>query len=88
MQTLFAHRSLHEKIKEFYGFFSEHIEDRARQKTEELVEEALRAEMDMVVGAERYQRSDKRQAYRNGHGAWLFDPLNTRGFKRKHGRSL
>jgi hypothetical protein len=36
MQTLFAHRSLHESIKEFYGFFSEHIEDRARQRTEEL----------------------------------------------------
>jgi transposase-like protein len=67
MQTLFADRSLHESIKEFYGFFSEHIEDRARQKTEELVEEALKAEIDMVVGAERYERSDRRQDYRNGH---------------------
>jgi hypothetical protein len=38
MQTLFAPRSLHESIKEFYGFFSEHIEDRARQKTEKLVD--------------------------------------------------
>ena len=47
MQTLFAHTSLHEKIKEFNGFFSEHIEDRARQKTEQLVEEALKAEIDI-----------------------------------------
>jgi hypothetical protein len=31
MQTVFAHRSLHEKIKEFYGFFSELIEGRTRQ---------------------------------------------------------
>jgi transposase-like protein len=67
MQTLFAHRSLHEKSMEFYGFFCEHIEDRARQKTVELVEEALKAELDMVVGAEPYERSDPRQYHRNGH---------------------
>jgi len=67
MQTRFAHRNLHEAIKEFYGFFSEHIEDMARQKTEELVEEALRAEIDLLVAAERYERTEKRKNYRNGH---------------------
>jgi transposase-like protein len=67
MQTRFAIRSLHESIKEFYGFFSEHIEDRARQKTEELVEEVLKEEIDLMVGAERYERTDRRQTYRNGH---------------------
>ena len=67
MQTRFADRSLHEAIKEFYGFISEHIEDMARQKTEQLVEEALRAEIDLLVGAERYERTEKRKNYRNGH---------------------
>ena len=67
MQTEPAFRSLHESIKEFYGFFSEHIEDMTREKTEKLVEEALKAEIDMVVGAERYERTDRRQSYRNGH---------------------
>ena len=64
MQTLFAQRTLHEKIKEFYGFFAEHIEDAARQTTEKLVEEALEAEIDILVDAERYER---RRDYRNGH---------------------
>jgi len=67
MQTRFAHRSLHESTKEFYGFFSENIEDMARQKTEELVEEALRDELDMLVAAERYERTEKRRNWRNGH---------------------
>jgi hypothetical protein len=31
MQTVFAHGSLHEKIKGFYGFSPEHVEDAARQ---------------------------------------------------------
>jgi putative transposase len=67
MQTVFAHRSLHEKIKEFYGFFSEHIEDRARQKTEELLEEALKEEIDLLVAARRYERCESRKTHRNGH---------------------
>lgn len=67
MQTVFAHRSLHEKIKEFYGFFSEHIEDRARQTTEQLLEEALKAEIDILVDAERYERCESRKTHRNGY---------------------
>jgi putative transposase len=67
MQTVFAYRSLHEKIKEFYGFFSEHIEDRARQTTEQLLEEALKAEIDILVDAERYERCERRKTHRNGH---------------------
>ena len=67
MQTRFARRSLHESIKEFYGFFSEHIEDRARQTTEELLEEALKAEVDILVDAHHYERCESRKTYRNGH---------------------
>jgi transposase-like protein len=64
---MFAYRSLHEKIKEFYGFFADHIEDRARQQTEELLEEALKAEIDILVDARRYERCERRKTYRNGH---------------------
>lgn len=67
MQTVFAHRSLHEKIKEFYGFFPEHIEDRARQTTEQLLEEALKAGIDILVDAERYEGNQRRKTYRNGY---------------------
>jgi len=67
MQTLFAHRSVHKKIKEFYGFFAEHIEDAAREKTEKLIEKALKEEIDILVDAKRYERSQKRRTYRNGH---------------------
>ena len=38
MQTLFAHRSLRGKIKEFYDFFLEHKEDRDRRTTEQLMD--------------------------------------------------
>ena len=44
-QTGFAHRSVHESIKEFCGSFSGYLEDVAREKTERLVEEALKAEI-------------------------------------------
>lgn len=67
METVLSYRTVHEKIKEFYSFFAEHIEDAARQATEKMIEEALKAEVDILVDAERYERSEKRKTYRNGY---------------------
>jgi transposase-like protein len=63
MQT---QESLHEKIKEFYRFFPEHVEAGMRRSAKQLIEEALRAEVDLVIDAEPYERTPRRKGSRNG----------------------
>ena len=67
MLTLHSYRSVHEKIKEFYRFFPEHIEAGMRRSAKELIEEALRAEVGLVVDAEPYERTPRRKGSRNGY---------------------
>jgi transposase-like protein len=67
MHTLLSPRSLHDKLKEFYQFFPEHVEQGIRQSAERLIHEALSEEIDILVSAGRYERNESRRAYRNGH---------------------
>ena len=67
MQTLHSYRSVHEKIKEFYRFFPENIEEGMRRSAKQLIEEALKAEVELVVDAEPYERTPRRRGSRNGY---------------------
>jgi transposase-like protein len=67
MRTLHSYRSVHEKIKEFYRFFPEHVEAGMRRSATQLIEEALKAEVELVVDAEPYERTARRRGSRNGY---------------------
>ena len=67
MRTLHSYRSVHEKIKEFYKFFPEYVEAGMRRSAKQLIEEALRAEVGLVVDAEPYERTPRRKGSRNGY---------------------
>jgi hypothetical protein len=67
MHTLQSYRSFEEKIKEFYEFFPEKLEEGMRMTAEKLISEALKEEIDIYVDAERYERCTRRRALRNGH---------------------
>lgn len=67
METLQSYRSVHEKIKDFYQFFPDELERRIRMSIEKLIQEALNEEIDLLVGAQRYERSQTRRTYRNGY---------------------
>lgn len=67
MNTLRSYRSVHEALKELYNYFPEEIEDEVRRTTERLLEEALKVELTVMVGAEQHERTETRKAYRNGH---------------------
>jgi len=45
-----------------------------------LVEEALKAEIDLIIGAQRYERTEKRRNYRNGH--YMRELISHRGLLR------
>jgi transposase-like protein len=67
MHTLLSYRSFEEKIKEFWEFFPEKLEEGIRMTVEQLIGEALKAEVDILVDAERYERCMRRKAQRNGY---------------------
>ena len=67
MHTALSYRTVHEKIKEFYQFFPEHIEQGVRRTAERLIEEALKEEIDILVAAGRYERCERRRTHRNGY---------------------
>jgi len=67
METLLSYRSFSEKIKEFYEFFPERLEEGIRMTVEKSIHEALKKESDILVDAERYERCVRRKAVRNGH---------------------
>ena len=50
-----AQGRLHERIKESYRFFPEHVEQGIRRSAKRLIEEALRAEVDLVIDVEPYE---------------------------------
>ena len=62
MHTLLSYRSFSEKIKEFYEFFPEKLEEGLRMSAEKLIGEALKEEIDILVDAERYERCVRRKA--------------------------
>lgn len=55
-----------EEIKEVKEFLVDH-EDFLRQIVQKTVQELLEAEMDSTLGAERYERTDRRVSYRSGY---------------------
>jgi putative transposase len=59
--------SVHEKLKEFYKFFPDQVEEALEETAGRLLEALLKEEIDILVGAERYERSERRRGYRNGH---------------------
>ena len=67
MHTLLSYRSFEEKIKEFWEFFPEKLEEGIRMTAQRFISEALRAEIDILVDAERYERCMRRKALRNGY---------------------
>ncbi len=67
MRTLQSYRSVHEKIKEFYRFFPEQVEDQSRMRAEKVIEEALNLEVTLMLDAEPYERTERRRGSRNGY---------------------
>jgi transposase-like protein len=67
MHTAFSHRSVHQKIKEFYRFSPEHIERCMRRSAEKSIQEALKEGIDILVAARRYERNERTNAHCNGH---------------------
>jgi putative transposase len=59
--------SVHEKLKEFYKFFPDQVEEALEETAGRLLEALLKEEIDILVGAERYERNERRRGYRNGH---------------------
>jgi transposase-like protein len=67
MPTEVTEASVHEKLKEFYKFFPDQVEEALEETAGRLLEALLKEEIDILVGAERYERNQRRKGYRNGH---------------------
>jgi len=67
MPTQVTEASVHEKLQEFYKFFPEKVEEALQETAAHLIEQLLKEEIDILVGAEPYERNERRRCHRNGH---------------------
>ncbi len=67
MHTQLTESSVHEKLKEFYKLFPDKVEEALEETAARLLEALLREEIDILVGAERYERNERRKGHRNGY---------------------